>query len=98
VKAIVPIRVTTCKRIVDHPPVLAIVDVIVGKPPILLLSGVRLIQDSPDQSPRLQGPQIAWREPDDTRRYASPCRIYKPLRKAIIEAVVARLQREGVAL
>lgn len=96
-KAIIPIRVTTCQRIVDHPPVLAIADIAVGKPPILLLTGVRLIQDSPEHSPRLQGPQISWRNTDDIRRYASPCRLYRPLRMAIVDAIVARLQREGVA-
>lgn len=94
----VSIRVTACERISSHPSLLAIADLVIGKPPFLHLAGVKLIQDSPDHPLRLQGPQVSWRDTDGVRCYASPCRIYKPLRKAIIAAIVARLQREGVVL
>lgn len=87
------VRVITLNR-VDHPRVLASADLEIGN--LFFVKGVRLIQDAPGLPFRLQGPQVSWTDEASSRHYASCCKLRKPLRQLVLEAMVAALLTEGV--
>ena len=87
------VRVVTLHR-VDHPRVLACADLEVNN--LFLLRGVALVQDGPGLPFRLQGPQVSWvDQATSSRHYAAPCKLRKPLRQLVLEAMVTALRTEG---
>lgn len=86
------VRVVTLNR-VDHPRILASADLEIGN--LFFVKGVRLIQDGPNLPLRLQGPQVSWTDETSSRHYASCCKLRKPLRQSILDAMVSALLMEG---
>ena len=87
------VRVVTLNR-VDHPRVIASADLEIGN--LFFVKGIQLVQDGPSLPLRLQGPQVAWTDDASTRHYASCCKLRKPLRQSILDAIVTALLTEGV--
>ena len=87
------VRVVTLNR-VDHPRVIASADLEIGN--LFFVKGVRLIQDGPSLPFRLQGPQVTWTDEASARHYASCCKLRKPLRQLVLDAIVTALLTEGV--
>ena len=86
------VRVVTLKR-VEHPSVLATADLEIGN--LFFVKDVLLIQDGPGLPFRLQGPQVSWTDEDSIRHYASCCKLRKPLRRSILDAMVSALLTGG---
>lgn len=78
---------------VEHPHVLISADVELGNS--LILRGVTAFLDPQTGVPCVRPPQFQWTDDTGERRYYTPCRFRKPLRTAILTALLAKYHGGG---